>query len=1090
MPDAIITSTESTFGTITGTFAADQSTITGTVTGIVAGTLSGSVGVPGPQGPAGATGPAGPAGVPGPAGPGVPSGGLEGQILLKASDASYDTAWADNSAETLTATVRNETGATLTKGTVVYITGAAGNKALVSKASASSEATSSKTFAILSANIPNNQNGTAVTVGLLKGLDTSALTEGGSLWLSTTAGQWTQTMPTAPNHAVFLGTVTRVHANQGTVEVRIQNGYELQELHNVKITSVSNGQVLKYDSAQSLWVNGTDVGVPAGGTAGQFLQKIDGTDYNTDWVTVNLSAYAVKANNLSDLTSFSDARDNLGLGMLNTPVFAGVTAQGSGSNVANLTPTSLSLTHTTYGSFTIQPSVGITFPDSTVQTTAFTGSVATTWGSITGTLSSQTDLQTALDGKYSTSNPAGYITSSALTGYATESWVTAGFYPLTGNPSGFLTSASLTGYATESWVTSQGYITSAALSPYLLSSTAASTYQTIAGMSSYLTTSAAASTYRALSNNTFGNMGITAGNALTIDDGGSPIGETVLQNSGLLIRDTSNVPLARFQYDQVLIPSVGITFSDATTQTTAGLSPATAASTYQTISGMSSYLTTATAASTYAALAGATFTGEIVLPASTTTTASLTIPHGAAPSAPVNGELWTTTGGLFVRINGATRQYVDLDGTQTINGSKTFSGANQTLGNSTTAGTINIGTGAVATGTKAINIGTGTVAPGVCTITVGTAGVAGNITFNGNGTFNVANNNVQIHSNTATSTVSIGVGATVAAATKTINIGTEGLASSTTNINLGTVAGGAATVTTNALLLTRASATTGSGLRIPHGTAPTTPTNGDVWTDTAGFYARINGATVTLTPPTAATVAEAKAGTDTAKFINANVLQKVVNSPSYYKFPRGLLTGSTSGTGASVASGALITNVIGTTTGAGWAQYKYYGISGIDIVNATGWRVGGQSIDFSKKFRLTGSTNMLGALPTNTVVRVMFGKNANQAGGDPNQRCIGWRYDQATGFIEIIAHNGTTLSTLTTASNPAASSWFEWELYNDGAGNVQMFVNDTSIGTVTGGPVSADFGSAPTYVEEVQCTATPSAQPQVRFRNGGLFLQP
>ena len=66
-------------------------------------------------------------------------------------------------------------------------------------------------------------------------------------------------------------------------------------------------------------------------------------------------------------------------------------------------------------------------------------------------------------------------TTLSLAGYATESWVTAGFYPLTGNPSGFITSSALT--------------------PYLLSSTAASTYQTIAGMSSYLTTSAAASTY-------------------------------------------------------------------------------------------------------------------------------------------------------------------------------------------------------------------------------------------------------------------------------------------------------------------------------------------------------------------------------------------------------------------------------------------------------------------------------------------------------------------------------------------------------------------------------------------------------------------
>ena len=624
MPDAIITSTESTFGTISGTFAADQSTITGTVTAIITGTLSGSVGVPGPQGPAGATGPAGPAGEPGPAGQGVPAGGLEGQILLKASDTSYDTVWADNSAVTLTATVRNETGATLTKGTVVYISGGSGNKPLVVKASASSESSSSKTFAILAQDIPTNQNGTAVTMGLLKGIDTSAFTAGANLWLSTTAGQITQTMPASPNHAVFLGNAIRIHATQGEIEVRIQNGYELQELHNVKITSVSNGQVLKYDSSQSLWVNGTDVGVPAGGTAGQFLQKIDGTDYNTDWVTVNLSAYAVKANNLSDLTSFSDARDNLGLGTLNTPVFAGVTAQGSGSNVANLTPTSLSLTHATSGSFTIQPSVGITFPDATVQTTAYPGPPgATAWGTITGTLSSQTDLQTALDGKYSTTNPAGYITSSALFGYATESWVTSQL-------GSYLTTASAAStYLTQSNAAST-YQTISGMSSYLTTSDAASTYQTQAGMSSYLTTSTAASTYAPIAGPTFTGLSTFSnpGNyAITLDN---TTGYYTSISSGVYSIFNASTEVIR-------LSAGGIKYPDGVTQSVAypgssgfllkadNLSGLASTSTARTNLGLgtmatetaSNYLTTASAASTYAPLASPGLTGVPTAPTAT-----------------------------------------------------------------------------------------------------------------------------------------------------------------------------------------------------------------------------------------------------------------------------------------------------------------------------------------------------------------------------------------------------------------------------------------------------------------------------------------
>lgn len=41
-----------------------------------------------------------------------------------------------------------------------------------------------------------------------------------------------------------------------------------------------------------------------------------------------------------------------------------------------------------------------------------------------------------------------------------------------------------------------------------------------------------------------------------------------------------------------------------------------------------------------------------------------------------------------------------------------------------------------------------------------------------------------------------------------------------------------------------ASATGGSTLNVPHGTAPSSPVNGDIWTTSAGLYVRINGTTV------------------------------------------------------------------------------------------------------------------------------------------------------------------------------------------------------------------------------------------------------
>ena len=154
---------------------------------------------------------------------------------------------------------RNETGSTLTKGTVVYISGGAGNKPLLAKALATGDATSAQTIGLVTADIPHNHNGDVTIRGQLKDLDTSAFSVGAQLYLSgTTAGTYTATKTLAPTHLVYVGIVVRSNATEGAIEVAVQNGYELGELHDVSITSPSNGQVLKYDSTDGLWKNQTD----------------------------------------------------------------------------------------------------------------------------------------------------------------------------------------------------------------------------------------------------------------------------------------------------------------------------------------------------------------------------------------------------------------------------------------------------------------------------------------------------------------------------------------------------------------------------------------------------------------------------------------------------------------------------------------------------------------------------------------------------------------------------------------------------------------------------------------------------------------
>jgi len=152
-------------------------------------------------------------------------------------------------------TVKNATGNTITKGTVVYINGAQGQMPTIDLADADTEATSSKTFGFAAEQILNDAEGFIVTEGVLRGVNTAGFTEGGAIWLSSTAGQYTQTIPAEPAHSVFLGYAVKAHASAGEVIVKIQNGYELTELHGVTIANTAATNDIIQLNSSGIWVN-------------------------------------------------------------------------------------------------------------------------------------------------------------------------------------------------------------------------------------------------------------------------------------------------------------------------------------------------------------------------------------------------------------------------------------------------------------------------------------------------------------------------------------------------------------------------------------------------------------------------------------------------------------------------------------------------------------------------------------------------------------------------------------------------------------------------------------------------------------------
>lgn len=159
----------------------------------------------------------------------------------------------------------NGSGSTISNGKVVCVTGAQGQRPRIGLADASSEALSAPTFGITTESIANGSEGFVTTFGVVRGLDTSAFTSGAPVYLSTTAGEFTATRPTAPNHTVFLGWVIKSNASSGEIFININNGWEIDELHNVYINSPTQGQALTYDATAGYWTNTTAIG-PTGPT--------------------------------------------------------------------------------------------------------------------------------------------------------------------------------------------------------------------------------------------------------------------------------------------------------------------------------------------------------------------------------------------------------------------------------------------------------------------------------------------------------------------------------------------------------------------------------------------------------------------------------------------------------------------------------------------------------------------------------------------------------------------------------------------------------------------------------------------------------
>ena len=144
----------------------------------------------------------------------------------------------------------------LTNGDVVSFNGAQGGHMLGTKADITdSNFEDHHIIGVCTEDIALGEFGYVTTYGKVRGLNTSAYSEGAILYLSNTAGQMTTTKPAAPDHALIIAAVVKSHATQGTILVRPTPGSHLGDLHDVGLGTLTNGDRLQWNSTNERFEN-------------------------------------------------------------------------------------------------------------------------------------------------------------------------------------------------------------------------------------------------------------------------------------------------------------------------------------------------------------------------------------------------------------------------------------------------------------------------------------------------------------------------------------------------------------------------------------------------------------------------------------------------------------------------------------------------------------------------------------------------------------------------------------------------------------------------------------------------------------------
>jgi hypothetical protein len=195
--------------------------------------------------------------------------------------------------------VKNQTGSTITKGSIVYANGTVGasGRITIDKFIADGSIDAKYLLGITAHDLSNGEDGYVISFGKIRKVNTDTFAAGAILYPSpTVAGVWTDVEPIAPNIDMPIGFCINSHVNNGTIAIKVESGYKLHELHDLAITSPVEKASLYYSGG--LWRD-TTAALLTSDTASMLTPYFR----DADTTSLNLTSRFAAKLNISDTAS-------------------------------------------------------------------------------------------------------------------------------------------------------------------------------------------------------------------------------------------------------------------------------------------------------------------------------------------------------------------------------------------------------------------------------------------------------------------------------------------------------------------------------------------------------------------------------------------------------------------------------------------------------------------------------------------------------------------------------------------------------------------------------------------------------------------